>query len=301
MMNFETHVPHWEWYYIAMYFYIGGVSAGAYSVAALAELFGGQKQREVARIGFTVAFWVILATPVLLIADLGRPERFWHLFFYSKDGAPYVNWLSPLSVGSWALLVYGGFSLLSYLDILVSEGRLKSGPLAKIIKLIPRKIYAVIGAAVGLFVAGYTGVILNITARPLWAATDPLLGSLFIASGASTGAAAIALVMVRRNIASGTAFERLQNFDRVAMIFELGLIVLMVLVAGRYAAPLLFTGYGFLFWVGTVLLGILVPLQLHRSGRLPGVAVANPVMVSAVLVLVGGALLRICLVQAGQM
>jgi formate-dependent nitrite reductase membrane component NrfD len=28
---------------------------------------------------------------------------------------------------------------------------------------------------------------------------------------------------------------------------------------------------------------------------------ANPVMVSAVLVLVGGALLRICLVQAGQM
>jgi formate-dependent nitrite reductase membrane component NrfD len=198
-------------------------------------------------------------------------------------------------------MVFAGFSLLSFLDNLVAEGRLKSAPFANLYNRIPRKIYAVIGSAAGLFVAGYTGVLLNITARPLWAATDPLLGPLFIVSGASTGAAAIVLVMVRGKIATGTVFERLRSFDRLAMIFELALIALMLIVAGRYAAPLFLSWYGFLFWAGTVLLGILVPLWLHRNGRLPGVAVSDPVMLSAVLVLFGGALLRIALVQAGQM
>ena len=300
MFNFETHVPHWEWYYIAIYFYIGGVSAGAYFIASLVELFGNEKQRDISRIGFTVAFWVILATPLLLTVDLGRPERFWHLFFYSKDSVLYINWKSPLSVGSWALIIYSGFAMLSYLDVLVSEGRLKGAPFAKFYNRIPRKVYSVIGSAAGFFVAGYTGVLLNLTARPLWEATDPLLGSLFIASGASTGAAAIALVMMRQKIASVEDFERLQRFDRLAMMFELGIIAIMVIVAGRYIAPLLLTWYGFLFWIGTVGLGILIPLGLHRYGRLPGVTPANPMMVSAVLVLAGGALLRICLVQAGQ-
>ncbi len=301
MMALESHVPHWEWFYIAMYFYIGGVSAGAYFIGSLMELFGGEKRSELSRLAYYIAFPLICVTPVLLIADLGQPLRFWHLFFYTKDGVPYVNWQSPLSVGSWALMVYGGFSLLSFLDNLVAEGRLKSAPFAKFYNRLPRKVYAVIGSAAGFFVAGYTGVLLNITARPLWAATDPLLGALFIASGASTGAAAIALVMARQKLASGEVFERLQSFDRRAMIFELALIVLMIIVAGRYAAPLLFTGYGFLFWVGTVLLGILAPLWLHKNGGLPGIAVKNPVMLAAGLALFGGAILRIALVQAGQM
>lgn len=301
MMALESHVPHWEWFYIAMYFYVGGVSAGAYFIGSLAELFGGEKHREISRIAYYIAFPLICVTPVLLIADLGRPLRFWHLFFYTKDGVPYVNWQSPLSVGSWALMVYGGFSLLSFLDNLVSEGRLKSAPFVKFYNRMPRKIYSVLGSAAGFFVAGYTGVLLNITARPLWAATDPLLGALFIASGASTGAAAIVLAMTWQKTASGGMFERLQSFDRTSMIFELALIVLMIIVAGRYAAPLFLSWYGLLFWTGTVLLGILAPLWLHKKGGLPGIKVADPVMLSAVLALFGGAILRIALVQAGQM
>jgi formate-dependent nitrite reductase membrane component NrfD len=300
MMALESQAPHWEWFYIAMYFYIGGVSAGAYFIGSLVELFGGEKHSEISRLAYYIAFPLICVTPVLLIADLGRPERFWHLFFYTKSGIPYINLQSPLSVGSWALMVFAGFSLLSFLDNLVAEGRLKSAPFANLYNRVPRKAYAVIGSAAGLFVAGYTGVLLNITARPLWAATDPLLGPLFIASGASTGAAAIVLAMVRGKMATGNAFGRLQSFDRLAMIFELALIVLMLIIAGRYAGPLFLSWYGFLFWTGAVLLGILAPLSLHRYGRLPGVAVSDPVVLSAVLVLFGGALLRICLIQAGQ-
>jgi formate-dependent nitrite reductase membrane component NrfD len=74
-----------------MYFYIGGVSAGAYFIGSLVELLGNVKQREISRIAYYIAFPLICITPILLIADLGQPVRFWHLFFYTKDGIPYIN------------------------------------------------------------------------------------------------------------------------------------------------------------------------------------------------------------------
>ncbi len=300
-MSIESQAPEWGWYFIAMYFFVGGVSAGAYFIGSLAELFGGDKRRDISRIAFYIAFPLILITPILLIADLGKPLRFWHLFLYSKDGLPFVNLKSPLSVGSWALMVFGLFTLLSFLDNLVAEGRLKSAPFAHMYNRIPRKIYAVAGSAAGFFVAGYTGVLLNITARPLWVATDPLLGALFIASGASTGAAAIALVMWWHKMAAGHQFEQLESFDRSAMVVELVLIVAAVIVAGRFAGPLMKGLYGVMFWGGTVLLGILVPLGLSRYAGGPGRNDSRVVVLTSVLALLGGALLRITLIQAGQM
>ena len=232
-MNPEVHMPGWEWYYVAMYFFIGGVSAGAYFIGTLAELFGGERHREISRTGFYIAFPLILLTPPLLIADLGRPERFWHLLFHAKSGFPYINFQSPLSVGSWALLLFGAMAFLSFLDNLVSEGKLQSAPFAKAYSRIPRKWYAVVGSIAGFFVAGYTGVILNMTARPFWAATNPLVGALFIASAASTGAAAIYLVMSWRKKLTDPGLPGFDRFDRLAKILELVLAVALVLLAGR--------------------------------------------------------------------
>ncbi len=106
--------------------------------------------------------------------------------------------------------------------------------------------------------------------------------------------------MARQKIASGENFERLESFDRIAMIAELALIVLMIAVARGYAAPILKGFYGIMFLGGTVVLGILVPLWINWRGRSLVAAKTDPVMLSAVLILLGGALLRISLVQAGQ-
>jgi formate-dependent nitrite reductase membrane component NrfD len=84
------------------------------------------------------------------------------------------------------------------------------------------------------------------------------------------------------------------------MIVKLVLIVLLIIAAGRFAALLLSGPYALTFWGGTVALGILVPLALNWYARRPGMARGNRVMVVAVLALFGGALLRISLVQAGQ-
>lgn len=303
MMALESQAPHWEWYYIAMYFYLGGVSAGAYLIGSLLELLRKERFQIISKTAYYIAFPLIAVTPFLLIADLGSPLRFWHLFFYTKDGIPYMNHTSPLSVGTWALLIYGGMSFLSFLNVLVEDGRLKSPGLMKIHTLfnrIPHRVYAVVGSFFGFFVAGYTGVLVNTTARPLWEATDPLIGPIFIVSAASTGAAAIVLYLIKQKTGTSDIFENLETFDRAAMILEIALIVAMIAIAGRYAAPLLTGFYGVLFLGGTVLLGILVPLWLGWRGGKPGAA-ANPVMANAVLVLFGGLMLRISLVQAGQL
>ncbi|HEY6042053.1 MAG TPA: NrfD/PsrC family molybdoenzyme membrane anchor subunit [Anaerolineae bacterium] len=312
-MSPETQSPGWEWYYIGLYFFVGGVSAGAFFIGSLTELFGGGRYRTISRIAYYIAFPLILLTPPLLIGDLGQPGRFLSLFWYNDGATPYLNTQSPLSIGSWALWVFAFFAGLAFVDNLIADGvaaRFFGIPGVKTLATLfgqaytrgPRKVYAVIGSAAGFFIAGYTGVLLNLTARPFWAATDPWMGALFIASATSTGAAAIYLVMALWKISAGGEYEELEQFDRIAKVLEIVLIVVLIIAAGQYAAPLMSGTYALLFWGGTVLLGILIPLALNfysslRSGRKMSSAM---VMLMALFVLLGGALLRIAVVQAGQ-
>ena len=297
-MSLESQSPGWEWYFIALYFFVGGVAAGTFFIGSLVELFGAEKHHYVSETAYYLAFPLILLTPPLLIGDLGQPWRFWHLFFYGSF--PYINLQSPLSVGSWALLVFGGFSFLAFIDNLVVAGYLKFAPFAKLYNRVPRKLYALAGSGVGFFVASYTGVLLNLTARPLWAATNPLLGLLFIVSAGSTGAAAIALAMALRKKLAGAPYAQLETFDRITMIIELALIAAVIVLAGQFAAPLISGAYALLFWAGVVGLGLLVPLGWNWYASRLGQAPAGLAVLTAALILLGGALLRISLVVAGQ-
>src|SRR4051794_33433768 len=90
--------PHWGWW-IVLYFYLGGMAAGAYFVAALVELFGNAEDRAVARTGFRLAFPLVAVCGLLLIIDLDRPERFWHMLLQSEtveraldEGWPAGGW-----------------------------------------------------------------------------------------------------------------------------------------------------------------------------------------------------------------
>ena len=58
------------------------------------------------------------------------------------------------------------------------------------------RMISVLGAIFGLYIAGYTGVLLAVTNRPIWSDT-PLLGMLFVVSATSTSAAMIMLLAHR--------------------------------------------------------------------------------------------------------
>src|SRR5260370_29625036 len=91
--------PKWRWE-IALYFFFEGISAGSFLLGAISDLSGNKRLRELARTAYDVSFLTLLPCPPLLIADLGRPERFHHMLRVFKP-------TSPMNLGAWTLT---GFS-----------------------------------------------------------------------------------------------------------------------------------------------------------------------------------------------
>jgi formate-dependent nitrite reductase membrane component NrfD len=295
---------------IDLYFFLGGVAGGAFVIATIANLVDGRRYRDIVRIGYYVAFLALLPCPILLIVDLGYPSRFLHMLMVSKSstaigmgavtiGPLHLKLFSPMSAGAWALLAFGLCTFLCALDVFLTDrgGRSLTGL---------RTVAGVVGSVFGFFIAAYPGVLLGATARPLFINAH-WLGAVFLAVGAATGGAAIALVLALLRGAGGReGLVRVMRVTSIALVVELIALVLFVVSvkmagsAGISAAlrQLLAGSYSVPFWLGAVIIGVVVPLVLQRGAARTG-APGMAVLVSA-LVLVGGFLVKYVLIAAGQ-
>jgi formate-dependent nitrite reductase membrane component NrfD len=266
-----------EWHQlIVWYFFIGGIAGGAYFTAAIADNFGSARDRGVVRVGYFLSLPLIALCGILLILDLGMPSRFLNMLRSFK-------FWDPMSIGAWMLGVFGMFSFVSSLLSLSSaEATVRF-----------RRRWSLVGTLTGFFLASYTGVLLSATALPFWSDAR-LMGALFLASGASTGMAAISLLMFLAGDSTGEGFKKVKRADRFAIVFELILLAVFVAVLGSAAAPLIRGGLAPLFWGGLVVAGLLVPLVLDVVGaKARGLGA-----IAAVLVLFGGFILRYVVVMA---
>jgi len=289
--TFFTAPPHWEWLVI-LYFFVGGIAGGSYFIAALLDLFGHPRDRPVVRLGYYVAFVGAVVSAVLLTADLGRPERFWHMLIQSKRGWPMFKYWSPMSIGSWGITAFGFFALLSALAASKEGGIVRWPPLRRLCEGVPNTLIVVLGGLFGFFVAGYTGVLLSVTNRPIWADTQ-LVGVLFLFSAGSTAAAALILLGLWRSSAS--TLHWLSQLDSGALVLELLALIALVISLGSVARVWL-NSWGARRG-GVVLAGILLPLALHWRPRLLG---RLSIPARAVLVLIGGFLLRVVIVLSAE-
>jgi protein NrfD len=289
--TFFTSSPHWAWW-IILYFFVGGIAGSGFFLASLLHLFGRPADRPLVRLGYYLAFAGAVVSGFLLTIDLTRPERFWHMLIQSDTGRPMFKAWVPMSVGSWGLLLFGLFALLAALAALAEDrpdvGLLRSAPVRALRRPGPSAVIAVLGSLFGFFLAGYTGVLLAVTNRPIWA-DSTLLGLLFLVSGASTGAAALTLLAIWRRSAHPAALEWLAGFDRRVLMLELPVLILFVLSLGSVAR--VFLGWwGAALLLGVIGIGILAPLLLERGG---GLREPARLVRSASLVLLGGFLLRV--------
>jgi formate-dependent nitrite reductase membrane component NrfD len=149
----------------------------------------------------------------------------------------------------------------------------------------------VLGGFFGAFLAGYTGVLLSVTNRPIWADTH-LLGLVFLVSGASTSAALL-LLLGGRDVGPSPSHVALARFDTWMLVLELVVLVGLVASLGVVARAWL-NAWGALLIVGVVGVGILVPLGLHRW------RVGSQGALAAVLVLIGGFLLRVVVILSAE-
>jgi hypothetical protein len=159
--------PTWTWE-IPTYFFTGGVAGASAVLSTTAKLTGNEK---LAKTALYVGAVADLVSPVLLISDLGRPERFHHMMRVVKV-------TSPMNIGSWVLLVSGGAS--NTAAVLELVGRLKP------VKLLAEAVSTIAGP----LLATYTGVLVADTAVPVWHDGRHELPWIFGASAvASAGAA----------------------------------------------------------------------------------------------------------------
>lgn len=282
--------PHWP-FLIDVYFFLGGLAGGAFVIATAALLVDSVRYRDVTRVGYYLALVALLPCPVILVVDLGVPARFLNMVLT-------FNPSSPMSMGAWALLGFSAAAFLAaFFTLLEDLGKARdlSGP---------KLVVGVIGGFFGFFLAAYPGVLLGATARPMWINAHTL-GALFLAVGASSGAAAIALVLaaLQRRSRDGIA--------RVGTATVLALLIQLIAVAGFVwsvqssgstqalkALALITSGpYSMLFW-GAIVVGSVLPLLLGLIGmKRPSVGLTA---VASVLVLVGGFLVKTVIMAAGQ-
>jgi formate-dependent nitrite reductase membrane component NrfD len=223
--------PGWTWYILA-YFFLAGLAGGSYFLATFLRHWGNPADEPAARLGFYVALPATLVCPILLTLDLTKPLRFWHMLVNTTEGEVGLNFNSgtPMSVGVWALLVASVFALVSFVDALVRDGKVRfslARRLSGLLEGTAGKVWDVAGAVLFLFIAGYTGVLLAVSNQPVWSDTWAL-GGLFLASGLSGSAALLILLMrYRRDAAPSRGFLELGG--RLFAGLELLLLAVFVL------------------------------------------------------------------------
>jgi hypothetical protein len=148
---------------IPWYFFAGGMAGAAAPLAFGAGLRGDD---ALARRAWLVALAGVSVSPVLLIKDLGRPERFYNMLRVFKV-------TSPMSVGSWGLAAFGTATGLATI------GFRPARPVA---------------AALGPLVSTYTAALIADTAIPVWHEARGELPLLFAASSAASAGAALTLI-----------------------------------------------------------------------------------------------------------
>ncbi|MEJ2435415.1 MAG: polysulfide reductase NrfD [Pseudolabrys sp.] len=301
----EPFLAIWSWK-IAAYLFLGGLVAGVMVFAAAAVL----SRREQA-LAFTakrlplIGFVLLMAGLFVLWLDIERKLMAWRFFTAFEP-------TSPMSWGSWVLIISTPLIVLQALAFL-REGY---PPIARFLEGLPwiggtlvrwvidlayawRRPVAAVSVVFGLTLGVYTGILLSaFNARPFW--HTALLGPLFLTSGLSTAAALV--ILLARQSEERHLFTRI---DFGLIVLELAIIGLWILdmrngnaLQQQAAQHLLGGDYTALFWIGFIGLGLVVPLLFELFSmrwHLAPVAI-----VTAVLILGGGYLLRDITLHVGQ-
>lgn len=306
---------------IWIYLWLAGMAGGAFLAAKAAGRFSDSKDDSLLRLATYLALPLAVIGVLLLLFELGTPIWFWHLFTRFDIG-------SPMSMGTWILIVWAIIAVIMIFTWWL-EGKVNQHMAASLIGI--RKLLSRINIFLSAALITYTGVLLAVSSQSLWAGTF-LLPVLFVVSAISTGVAILVLVaLILNRIADGSMAElqlalnqifgstqwktpkemilKLAEADAVIIVVEIAVMIgyviwlatssagsdaLGVLISGSLAAP---------FWVGVVLVAMLIPFVLDvaiRGKDAEAKGIMTTVATSGLCVVVGGLILRWVIISGGQ-
>lgn len=285
---------------IALYLFLGGVAGAAAAIGLFTDQFLGHNRR-LGVIAAISSFVIVSVGCVFLLADLTQPLN--TIYFYMNPGS-WIFWGIVFIMG---MMVFEALYVLPYMESWPLVGAISRG-LAFLKGW--QKVTALLGAVCGFAVTVYTGFLLSATpAIPFW--NTALLPALFTVSAFSTGLAFL-MVMLWLGGAKGHEVGRLGQVDAGVILMEMIVLALFLGLAASGSRPEAAFSVAFLmgnmgFVVGFLLLGVLAPLGLeayvlvkgHGGAATLATSRANLYLISGLLVLAGGYLLRQYVLLAG--
>lgn len=284
---------------VPLYIFFKGLSVGALCISALYTVFKSERFKSLAYPSSIVSLLAFIPVPLLLLGDLHQPLRFWRLFTT-------FNPTSAISWGSWLLILYPlcliwyiarlgsnqGFSVPFLKGLQESASASQSGNGTGI------RGVAALTLSLALLADLYTAFLLGVVkGKVLW--NSALLPGYFLTSAIVTGAALVLLVSLNKKPEEKTV-QTLARIIQGALALEIFFAISQWItlgasgLQGRTALELLWKDPLYLF--GDLILGVVVPLVLLHK---PTLNKKGILIVSALLVILGGLLLRFSIVGVG--
>jgi molybdopterin-containing oxidoreductase family membrane subunit len=308
--NYGSYVPWGLW--VAQYIYFIGLSAGAFLLSSLVYVFGMERLERIGKLALFTALVTLLSALLIIWLDLGHPLRFWKVYLNAQ----------PTSMMAWMVWLYTAYFILVLVELWVamradlvawSQRSDLVGRMARVLSLGSRdvspaalrrdraalRLLGTLGVPLAIAFHGGVGALFGVVgARPYW--NSALLPILFLTSALASGGALLTFV-----VAYFWPDQRSTGYrEMVALLgrLTLGLLLLDALMEwaefsiNLYAAIpahaeafrlVLFGPFWWVFWIGHVLLGIVVPvLLLVLWPRVPKVVGAAGLLIAALFIAV---------------
>lgn len=270
----------WGWP-IATAVFLGGAGGGTFLISFMMGVLGIYE--PLARIGAVVGPVLVVICAVFLFSDLGSKFNVYRLFRNVR-----TSWMSR---GTWFITFFVIFGLIYSLPTFwIPWG----------IDTTPGLVIGIIAAILAFLVMLYTGILFGVLKRiPLW--NTPALPLLYIFSALSTGMAILVLIAAFLVASLGDAFAASVPAEITIIVMELIIlgvyieIVRKVSATGAESVRLLLNP---LFLTAVLGTGLIVPLGLLAYTEAGGHMLVIPVL-SSILVLIGGFLLRYTILKSG--
>lgn len=254
------------------------LGAGAFTLSAIVYLFGLKRFTPIVRLAVFVGFIGYTSALLTLVMDIGRPDRFWH---------PWVYWNvhSVLWEITWCITIYLTIMLLEFAPVVTEHKFFDRMPWIRELAQVLHKAapaLALLGLGISLLHQSSLGATYGIVkSRPIW--FKPSMPIMFILSAVAVGPAltmTIAIILEwitgKRSI-SHDILRTIARFSAFALLVY-GYIKIWDLAAVTYYGRMPSvnealhtinqqTPYNFAFWVGEIILGIVVPVILFLTPR----------------------------------
>ncbi len=271
----------WGWL-VAIYLFLGGVGAGAYTIAAI-NGFMGEALDFSTTVGLWISFPALMIGSAFLLLDLGSPTR-----AVLAGMKPRTSWIAR---GFWIITV---FMILSFIHLLLH--RSGSGGTSTTVTLV-----SVLGIVFAVLTMAYTGVLLGASKGvPFW--RSGVVPVVFVVSALVTGHFTIMLGVALFGDGSAAADPLRTMALEAAILVALEVLAIVFFLQAAFKLPdtresaqrILRKRY---FVIGYFLTGLAVPLvlmvyaafNLTPAGGAGGISI---VMLGALLGLIGGLILR---------